>query len=333
MSAPMFRPRALVLALGAAAWTTVAASGCGEEKKKADPVPPWTQVAKTFDAPLNAVRVMSPTEAVAVGGGGLIVQFDGKAWEKVDGGTEADLLALWAGPDGALVAVGTGGTLVTRKDGAWTATQERHGVTLRAVCGVALDDLWVFGDDGLALHDTGAGVAEVDVPQPELVRSCYIDPDGSGTGYLVGDESGVGTVTLAYDGEASWARIVRSNNGIGSVADLEGRLEPMERVPFIWGAAANTAGNGVLARWQDERWGVVVAGLPDRPLSVLPTGEGLWLGGTSVLMRVDAASPDDAPETQVVAGPIRDLAGVETLLVAVGGQTKGTLWTRTPAQD
>lgn len=153
--------------------------------------------------------------------------------------------------------------------------------------------------------------------------------DGTGTGYFAGFESGVGTVTAAYDGDGAWSRIVRSDTGIGSITDVWGRVEPGERVPAVWGAGTNTAGNGILARWQDDRWNIVAEGLIDRPAAVLPTEEGIWLGARSALIRVDVDAPE-APENQRVAAPVRDLQGGVGLLVAVGGETDGRIWTRVP---
>jgi hypothetical protein len=302
------------------------ATGCGEEKKKADPLPPWTEVATKFEKPLHAAWVVSPTDAIAVGAGGLIVQFDGTAWKPVESGTTEDLIALWGSGVQRVWAVGANGTIVTRADGAWTVATDRRGLTLRAVCGRSADDVWIFGDEGLALRNTGSGFEEVSVPLPESVEGAFMD--ATGTGLFVGAESGMGTVTGTFDGEDTWARVVRSDTGIGAITDVWGRLEPMERAPFIWAAGTNTAGNGVLARWMDDRWNIVVSGLGEKPAAVFPTAEGMWLGATSALKRVDADDPDAEPETQVVAGPVRDIQGAGTLLIAVGGQSDGRIWTR-----
>jgi hypothetical protein len=307
----------------------LALAACGEETKKAPPPPPFTEVETRFESPLNAVRVVSATEAWAFGNGGLIVRWDGSTWEKVDSPTDRDLLAAWGGAE-ALVVVGAGGTILTRTgDGEFEVETHRDAVAFRAVAGTGPDDVWIFGDEGLTLHGAvESGFEESDAPVPPTVKGAFLDP--TGVGLFVGPESGTGTVTAAYQTDGTWKRVPRSDSGIGSITDVEGRVEPLERVPFVWAAGTTTAGNGLLARWQDDVWRVVASGLVDRPLAVLPTDEGVWLGAGSALVRVDPEAPE-SPENQVVPGPVRDLQGVEDLLVAVGGSGEGRIWTRVPA--
>jgi hypothetical protein len=321
------------LVLTALAGLAVTAVACSEEEPKPPPPPPFTEASATFDAPLNAVWVVSADEAWAFGNGGLIVRFDGKTWTEVESPTDQDLLAAWGSGD-ALFAVGAGGVVVTRTgEATFEATTHKDAPAFRAVTGTGSDDVWVFGDLGVTLRSTdGETFEEVDVAAvPPSVKTAFLDP--SGTGLFVGPESGTGTVTAVYQPDvpaAPWKRVSRSDVGIGSITDVSGRVEPLERIPFIWAAGTTTAGNGLLARWQDERWGVVAKGLVDRPNAVLPTDEGIWLGAGSALIRVDPDAPE-TPENQLVPGPVRDLAGVGELLVAVGGGTEGRIWTRVPA--
>ena len=299
--------------------------GCGEEKK-AEAAPPFTEVAVKFEQPLNAVWVASSTVAWAVGNGGLIVQFDGTQWKKVESPTTENLLAVWGTGADSVWAVGEKGVIAVRHEGAWTATMDRRELTLRTVAGQGPEDVWILGDEGVALRSTGGDFSDAPAPLPTRVQGLYMD--ATGAGYFVGFESGVGTVTATYDGAGEWTRVVRSDTGIGSITDIWGRIEPQERVPFLWGAGTNTAGNGLLARWQDNHWNIVSEGL-NRPVAVLPTDEGLWLGASGMLIRVDLNAPD-APETYPVAGSVRDLQGVAGLLVAVGGDTDGRIWARVP---
>lgn len=319
-------PRSSLFAFAVSLSLSALGFGCDEEKKS-EPPPPFTEVATRFEQPLNAVWVVSETEAWAVGNGGLIVQFDGTTWKKAESPTTEHLLALWGSGTDRLIAVGENGVIATREGGAWTATNDRRGLPLRTVGGTGPDDVWIFGDEGVALRSTGGTFADAVAPLPERLEGQYMDETGAG--YFVGFESGVGTVTATYDGEGAWTRVVRSDTGLGAITDLWGRVEPGERVAFLWGAGTNTAGNGVLARWQDNHWNIVAEGLVDRPAAVLPTDEGVWLGATSALIRVDLDAPDE-PENQLVAGPVRDLQGVAGLIVAVGGKTDGRIWTRVP---
>jgi len=326
-------PRPLrLIALGAAAGLALTASACDEEKKEAPPPPPFTEAQETFDAPLNAVWVVSATEAWAFGGGGLIVRFDGTTWSEVESPTEVDLLAAWGSGD-SLFAAGSGGVVLMRSgDGPFEAITHRDEQPFRAFAATGADDVWVFGDMGAAMRSTdGAAFEDVVIATlPPTVKAAFLD--ATGTGLLVGPESGVGTVTATYRPdapEAPWKRVPRSDAGIGSITDVSGRIEPLERLPFIWAAATDTAGNGILARWQDERWNVVASGLGDRPNAVLPTDEGIWLGAGSALIRIDPVA-GAARESQTVPGPVRDLQGVADLVVAVGGNAEGRIWTRVP---
>jgi hypothetical protein len=106
--------------------------------------------------------------AAVVGARGGMQVWDG-AWTTVDTGTDADLLAVWAGPDGDAIAVGTGGTVVRVHDGAVTV-DALGDATLRAVRLLGADG-YAAGEGGAiySTHDTGATWAQMPVEVPGTI--------------------------------------------------------------------------------------------------------------------------------------------------------------------
>lgn len=302
----------------------VFALACGEEKKEEGPPPPlFTEVATRFERPLNAVWVQSETSAFAVGGGGLVVRFDGTRWAAMESGTTEDLHAIWGHGD-QVRAVGSNGLVLTWDGSEWSAENVENTV-FRAICGAGPDDVWALGDAGLAAHFDGSAWSDAEVPLPESIEGAWLAEDG--TGFFVGFESGAGVVTGQYEGEDGWRRLDRVANGVGALTDLQGRMVPGELRPEIWATGADTPGNGALLRWDGSVWQLVVRNLSERPRALEPTAESIWLGGTSQLLRVDPAAPDDV-ESMTIAGPVNDLHAGGKLLVAVGGSSEGRIWTR-----
>jgi hypothetical protein len=104
----------------------------------------------------QAVWSSSPTDAFAVGDGGLIAHYDGTGWNPQASGTTNALRAVWGvGPAGAVFAVGTAGTILYYDRSTWRAQTSGTTQQLNAVWGTSANDVFAVGAGGTVLHYDG----------------------------------------------------------------------------------------------------------------------------------------------------------------------------------
>lgn len=126
------------------------------------------------------------------------------------GAPEANLFAVWGGPEGGVWAVGEAG-LAARLDGdRWTITPTHSTADLRSVWGRGTDDVWAVGTGGIILHYSKREPLPDEDPdeiQPEWrLEPSPTDQDlnavagGGGRLYAVGQ----GGVILSRDAEGEW---------------------------------------------------------------------------------------------------------------------------------
>ncbi len=307
-----FSRRSLTVVVSAVALAPAVLAGCGEDKKKGPTPPPFATLAPKDAGALNAAAVLSATDAWAAGQS--LLHFDGKVWKSLSLPEGATIFALYSAGDTAW-AVGSRGAIVELKGGAATPLRAEPRETLRAICGSGAGDIWAFGEGGLALHRSAADGTwdPADVPVPQTVKGCHIEPDGRGL--LYGTDSSLGTVTVQLSG-GTWTDKPRTGSGFSAIEDVVVMSGSDAYPGAIYGVGADTAGNGVLGEWGD-RWSVKAQQLGGHALSVYRADEGLWIGGTGHLTLVDPADFSDRSPMQF-AGNIWDIAGVDTLIVAVG---------------
>lgn len=88
----------------------------------------------------------SDADVWAVGGGGVVMHYDGTVWRSVPANTSADLHDIWmASPtDGWLV--GAGGTVRRWNGTTWTTVASGTTAALRGVWGFSPTEVWIVGD-------------------------------------------------------------------------------------------------------------------------------------------------------------------------------------------
>lgn len=136
----------------------------------------------------------------AVGGRGLILQYDGSDWSRVSAGAEAadDFVALWGTAENNILAVGgRAAAQVAHWDGStWTSKRDSGIPGLSAVWMGADDHAVVGGSQGWA------GTLSTDLTLSEEAANASLDlhaawGDGSGRTWVVG-----GRFAEPYEGEA-----------------------------------------------------------------------------------------------------------------------------------
>jgi hypothetical protein len=168
---------------------------------------------------LEAVWTDSPNNAVAVGAGGFIAQYNGSSWTPAASGTTASLRAVWgvasASPS-RMFAVGDAGTILTYDGTSWQPQSSGTTQTLWAVWGTSAADVFAAGDGGVILHYDGTNWSTQLSGGPTLYGVWGSSPTSV---FVVGD----GPTVLYYDG-SSW-----TSKAPSIAIDLRG----------IWGSAPN----------------------------------------------------------------------------------------------
>lgn len=325
----MHLPRLATAALVLTACGTDGTDGTTQTGPDADAAPAaarWNEVEAALTQPLNAVWVSSATQAVAVGRGGLIVEFDGRAWNPVDSPTGEDLVGLWGSGVQRTWAVGAAGTILTREDDAWRVARPGDGPPLRAICGRDTTDVWAVGDGSRAFRNTGDGFQPATVDLPDRLGGLFIDAAGRGT--LLGADADGKPVGAAYVTDTGWQAPAPVAGADGLTAtDLWGR-EGDDGAAFA--TAVDRDGAGVLLRVEAGARRVTrlaATGL-GAPTAVLPHEDGVLVATGRTIERFDEATGAFLVETDALDAPVADLQAADGLVVAVGGQDDGRIWVR-----
>ncbi len=98
------------------------------------------------NTPLFAITGDETGRAWAVGDDGVILAFDGQAWEPQTSPTQVNLRGVTRTPAGQLFAVGGEGTVITSKgDGHWEALDCPYGAGFQSVLALSDDELLMAG--------------------------------------------------------------------------------------------------------------------------------------------------------------------------------------------
>ena len=147
---------------------------------------------------VRAVWTGAPGSAIAVGGSGTILRYNGASWDPEPSGTTVNLSAIWgAGPSGPVFAVGNAGTILVNNGSGWTGQTSGTTQPLYAVWGTSGSDVFAAGGDGTILHYDGTSWTAQNSGSTESLRGLW-GSSGSSV-FAVGDA----TTILRYDG-SSW---------------------------------------------------------------------------------------------------------------------------------
>jgi hypothetical protein len=111
-----------------------------------------------------AITGRSATDVFAVGGGGLILHYDGQQWTSPTSGTAQTLHGVFT-VEGEVFAVGLAGTILRLDSQGGVALPSPVSGPLRAIWGAAADDLFAAGDNATVLHWDGQTWSRVRSPR------------------------------------------------------------------------------------------------------------------------------------------------------------------------
>jgi hypothetical protein len=137
---------------------------------------PWCWEAPS-PLPFDAISLfaVSPSDVWAVGGGGVIMHFDGTRWSLAPSGTTQELDDIWmaSATDGWIV--GAGGTVLRWNGTQWAPKASGTTANLYGVSGDAANDVWIVGEGAARRWNGSAVVTPVASSVPQLL-DVYVAP-------------------------------------------------------------------------------------------------------------------------------------------------------------
>lgn len=149
----------------------------------------WATLRRGELIRLGAIEGTGASDIYAVGQEGVVLHYDGQEWLREHSGTDRDLYAVWCSDTGRVFAVGYD-VITTRTHGSWAVESSVDDHWLRAVWGLADDDVYAGGMSGIILHYDGETWTPMETPTTSTIRGIW----GSGPDDIF-------AVTRAYDGE------------------------------------------------------------------------------------------------------------------------------------
>lgn len=175
---------------------------------------------------LGAVWAVDADDVFAVGDGGAIILRHDGAWTKMTSNTTANLRGVWGASTSDVWAVGTGGAVVHYDGSTWSAVTGLTTVDLAAVWGSSGSDVWAVGPSTV-LHWNG---------------STWSSTSLAGTLLSV---SGTGPSDVWVCGETAY---VRHYTGTWS-----GNIVPIAGNTDYWAIAAGPAGVWTTSAYPDKQ--------------------------------------------------------------------------------
>jgi predicted small secreted protein len=221
----------------------------GSSNAKALPMSSGTQ------ANLAGIWGSSSSNVFAVGAGGTILHYDGKAWKAMASGTQADLTGVRGSSSSNVFAVGAGGTILHYDGKVWSVMSSGTSNDLNSVWCNSGSDVFAAGNFGVIMHYDGKGWSTVFFTGPMFSPQLYSVWGSSGKDVFavgIGDVSLLGSSILHYDG-TNWSSM---SGKTGSVAGpLQG----------VWGSSSSSifvvGVGGTILHYDGKAWSVVASGI------------------------------------------------------------------------
>lgn len=126
---------------------------------------PFDDIRTLHDVAVLGVDVDHVTRAVAVGSDGAAIEWDGARWTRQDTGVSAELYSVSGGSNAegveVVLAVGSGGTVLSRGSDGWTTVPSPVVDDLFSVWVRTIDDAFIVGDRGTVLRWDGERVVQL----------------------------------------------------------------------------------------------------------------------------------------------------------------------------
>jgi hypothetical protein len=254
---------------------TTLLAGCGSDPVKPTTLPP-SQVTVDWEqpfppAPIYEIVGFSSSDIYGVGGGGMILHYNGVTWSPVESPTREDLTSMSKAGD-QLVAVGRNGTIVRFDGSTWRTEPSGTSAYLLSVWGNAPDTLYATGDHGTVLRYDGTQWNALIAPPSQLLRCSW---GTTADNYYVGADS-----LFHFDGR-QW-----TNTGI----------VPQNGIWSIWGASREdiwaSDGTNWLWHYDGNSWKKVLSSMsyPFIDLWGLAADDVFGIGGFGVVSHYDGVN-------------------------------------------
>jgi hypothetical protein len=115
----------------------------------------WTKHVLDGVEELTSIWMFSPSDAIAVGAGGVIRRFDGTSWKSMKSSTKVALLSVWGSEPDDVYAGGVDGTLLHFDGSRWRELKPATNRTINAISGTSKTDVLFGGDKGMILQFSG----------------------------------------------------------------------------------------------------------------------------------------------------------------------------------
>ncbi len=260
----------------------------------------------------------SPADVYAVGGradGGVVMHFDGTAWQRTDPGLTVPLFN-WAhgfSPSDVFV-VGNEGTVLHFDGATWTRQATPTKQPLWGVWGASNTDLWAVGGDGqpmsaTLLHfDGSAWTTEIVPPLQKQRVGQFLKVWGRSADdvYVVGQRG-----VVLHRTQGAWREeLVGASDDLVSIWGVDGLI-----------VAVGGRSNGIVSTFNGTLWSTT-------NLAPLPGLNGVWLrtktsacvaGAQGTLGRLDLSTLEFTPEIVATTDDLHSCFGIGSTLIAVGG--------------
>jgi photosystem II stability/assembly factor-like uncharacterized protein len=223
---------------------------------------------------INGICLINKKLGWAVGNNGLIMQYDGQTWNKIQTGLaqNQNFMAVGFLNETEGWAVGTQGTILHYNNGQWTQDVSQSTETLYAIAITASRTVWVVGSNGAILTYNGVSWGTVyanggTATAPTTVADIYsIGLSDQNSGWAVGN---LGLI-LKYDGQ-KWTTFTASPtterlNSVSVLSDVQ-----------AWAVGAY----GTILNFNGTAWskqGSAFSGFDLYTISMIDDSDG-WLAG------------------------------------------------------
>lgn len=287
--------------LGAACAVASALGAChGSSTPEPEGSGPRTEAAKSSKSAvtqnLRGVWGMSDNDIWAVGDGGTVVHFDGKAWSPAKSGTAENLTGVYGVAQNDVWASSEKGSVLHWDGSSWTQASHSAGLTLLSIWASGPKDVWAGGmdgegDAGIIYRWDGTKWTMQQIPGASSVWQ--VAGSGAHDVWMVGSSQKGGGLVLHGDGAKFDAT---GYDGPGVRGVWASKPEDVWVVPY----------EGAIQHWNGKAWSKAVVA-----------------GPTSPLLRVGGSGPDDVWAVGLGGGMLRFHGGAWS---ASPTGTKQVLW-------